>query len=213
VTPSDEVERFAGSLVSATVLFERFRHVLRTVEPEPENRSTFGHELRHLLILASTEVESAWKSILLANDYPPPKDDRFSTKDYCKLCGPMKLRDWRVALTLSPRYGTLAPFSDWDSEKPTASLSWYADYNSTKHDREVNLNKANLGNVVNAMAALHIVLAAQVGSERLSKAPYSLSDFRPVTEPQWPLEDEYVPPIRYSSLVVGCSTTMVPYPF
>lgn len=44
--------------------------------------------------------------------------------------------------------GILAPFSTWDSKQPTQSLQWYAAYNFTKHDREANLNKATLNDLV-----------------------------------------------------------------
>jgi len=208
----DEEESLAGALTSANVLLDRFRHVLRTVEPDPANRSAFGHELRQLLILACTEVESAWKSILVANKYPQRKNDRFITNDYCNLCPVLKLEEWEVELAMFPRYGTVAPFRGWDAEKPTESLSWYADYNRTKHDREINLRKATLENLISSMAGLYIMLAAQAGTEWLSRPPFAISDFRPRRQPHWDLADEYVPTIGPSITVPG-STKLVPYPF
>jgi hypothetical protein len=207
--PESELNAFADALTSASVLLDRFRHILRTLEPDPANRQSFGHELRQLLILTSTEVESAWKSILVANGYRPPKErrgnspneDRFNTNDYCKLRDPLRLEKWEIAMTTFPRYGNIAPFRGWDSAKPTASLGWYDDYNSTKHDREVNLRKATLENVISAVAALYVMLAAQVGPTVISESPYAIPDFRPVHQPEWSLAEEYVPAFYSTSLV------------
>ena len=182
-------------MTSANVLLERFRHVLRTVEPDPTNRQAFGHELRQLLILACTEVESAWKSILVDNKYSSPNGDRYTTNDYCKLRDALKLEEWEVQITMFRRYGSIAPFRGWDPGKPTDSLAWYADYNLTKHDRETNLRRATLENLISSVAGLYIMLAAQAGPEMLSRAPYAIGDFHPMRLPQWGLADEYVPPI------------------
>jgi hypothetical protein len=193
-TPA-EVQSFVSAERSAELLRERFRHVLMTIEPEPENRPAFGHELRQLLILASTEVESAWRSVLLANGYPPPRSGRFTTNEYCDLIGPLRLEEWEVDLAQSPRYGSVAPFRGWDPQRPTESLAWYADQHATKHDREVNLAKATLGNVISAMAALEVMLAAQMGPDGLPDSDSASSAFRLVGQPTWELEDQYLPPL------------------
>lgn len=208
--PREEAESLTASFSSAHALIDRFRHVLRTVEPHEANRSTFGHELRHLLILGCTEVESAWKSILVANDYPAPPKNRHTTNDYWKLRDALRLEEWEVQLALFPRYGTVAPFRGWDRAKPTDSLAWYAGYNATKHDREVNLDKASLENVISALAAVYIMLAAQMGPDWLRKAPYEIPDFHPTNQPAWDLAEEYVPIISFSSKP---EPTAVPYKF
>ncbi len=204
-TPA-EIQAFIGADASANLLRERFRHVLMTIEPEPENRFAYGHELRQLLILASTEVESAWRAVLLANKYPVPGNGRFTTNQYCKLIDPLRLTEWEVDLAVSARYGTIAPFREWDPVDPTGSLTWYADHHAAKHDREVNLAKATLGNVISAMAALEVMLAAQMGPDGV---PGSLggSIFRLVRSPAWRLEEEYVPSL------LGEETTLVPVAF
>ena len=211
--PPDEAEALTGAVNSAHALFDRFRQVLRTIEPHSANRSAFGQELRQLLILGSTEVESAWKSILVANQYPAPTKNRYSTNDYCKLREPLRLEDWEVKLAMFPRYGAVAPFKAWDSSRPTESLSWYADYNLAKHDREVNLDKASLENVISALAGVYIMLATQTGPDKLKKAPYEIPDFNVTKQPTWKLAEEYVPIISFSPIAVGGGITSVPYPF
>ena len=206
----DERERFSGAVTSANVLLDRFRHVLRTIEPDQANRQAFGHEIRQLLILACTDVESAWKTILVENGYSEAKNDRYSTNDYCKLRDVLKLEAWEVQLTMFRRYGAIAPFRGWDPEKPTESLGWYADYNSTKHDRETNLPRANLANLISSIAGLYVMLAAQAGPKRLSRAPYAILDFQVTHSPRWGLADEYVPPIGRSNADLP-GATLVPY--
>jgi len=202
-----EIQAFVGASTSANLLRERFRRVLMTIEPEPENRLAFGHELRQLLILASTEVESAWRAVLVANGHPPPGNGRFTTNQYCHLIDPLKLKDWAVELVASPRYGPIAPFREWDRDDPTKSLTWYADHHAAKHNREVNLSKATLGNVISAMAALEIMLAAQVGPSGLGASGSMGAEFQVVQQPDWRLEQQYVP-----ALLEG-EAKLVPYPF
>ena len=108
--PQPEIEKLLGALNSTQALIERFRRVARTVEPDPGNRSAFGQELRHLQILAATEVESAWKGILLANNFPRAPNDRYTTEHYCTLIAPLRLKDWKVSLTMYPGYGQIVPF-------------------------------------------------------------------------------------------------------
>lgn len=94
-------------------------------------------------MLACTEVESAWKGVLVANEYSSLKNDRFSTNDYCRLNTALKLDEWELGLTMFSSYGTIAPFRGWEASRPTQSLPWYEAYNETKHDRETSLHRAN----------------------------------------------------------------------
>jgi len=206
-----EAQGFSAAFAAANVILERFRYVLRTVEPEAGNAQTFGHEIRQLLILACTEVEAAWKSILVENKYPAPKNERYTTNDYCKLRDALKLEDWQVELTMFGRYGNIAPFRGWDPQKPTESLAWYADYNLTKHDREGNLCRATFQNLINSVAALYIMLAAQAGPEPLARGTFTVVDFRPTQVPLWELADEYVPAIGLSKNQL--TSHLVAYPF
>ena len=90
---------------------------------------------------------------------------RFTTNEYVKLSSPLQLGDWSIRLTMAEPFGDLSPFKTWDPAQPTASLPWYSDYNSTKHDREANLNKATLESLVNAVGSSYVMLGAQLGPE------------------------------------------------
>jgi hypothetical protein len=66
-------------------------------------------------------------------------------------------------LVSPPRYRQ--PFEPWknlDSQKIYPSLPWWQTYNSLKHDMLANIRRGTLGNVLDALCALHQVLARSV---------------------------------------------------
>ena len=54
---------------------------------------------------------------------------------------------------------TLTPYEEWSQWNTQAGnlLSWWDDYNSVKHNRQENITKASMGNVVNALSVLNII--------------------------------------------------------
>jgi hypothetical protein len=152
-----------SSAVAADLLVAELNEICTVVEPVESQLDVFGHRLRHLLIAACTEVESAWRSVLVANSSSPPASP--GTNEYVRLAEPMRLRERSVHFMRVEPTRHLEPFATWDSARPTASLPWYAAYNATKHNREMHLNHATLGNVIDALAALHIMLVAQFGRD------------------------------------------------
>ena len=93
--------------------------IFRRVEPDKINADTiYGHEIRNLLALACMEVESSWRAVLKANHYTtaggkagsPP---RYSTNDYVKLAGPLRLREYAVQLSGHHKIDPFAPFAGW----------------------------------------------------------------------------------------------------
>jgi hypothetical protein len=166
--------------------------VFRYVEPDETNADAYGHEIRQLLIVAATEVESSCRAVLTANGYGHDVD-RLNTRDFVKLCVPMRLREWRVALDAHPGLGEITPFATWDEERPTASLPWYDAYNAAKHDRELNFARATLRNAVSAVAATYIMVLAQFG-EFDNRHFLGLDEFRELSRPNFSAEASYVPP-------------------
>lgn len=184
-----------AALAAARNLFVRLSDVFRFVEPAKLNGRTFGHELRHLLILACTEVESNLKAVLKANGAKPRRTN-FDLIDYHRLVQPMRLANWEVRLPSYPKFGSSRPFANWRRNK---APTWWTAHNKAKHDRENELAKANLANVVHAMAALYVSIAAQFGAFVLhrdaagTRIPVPLS----VTQhggPKWNPEEMYLPP-------------------
>lgn len=185
-------EAMTNAHVAAVSLYEAFQILLRTIEPTPRNDSTFGHAIRHFLLLAATEVESAWKGILKANGYGP---SRPTTKDYVKLATPMRLREWTVRLGSYASYPKISPFAKWDSGNATRSLPWYDAYNKVKHDREGNLHHATLEHAVSAMAAVAVMGWAQFGEAviGIESVPYAVR-ITPTRRPSWTGEEVYFGP-------------------
>jgi hypothetical protein len=67
---------------------------------------------------------------------------------------------------------TLRPFEVWKPHRGIGnvqvSLPWYRAYNESKHDRHSNFKKANLGNLINAVAGLLVLLTSQFGEHEFS---------------------------------------------
>jgi hypothetical protein len=173
--------------VAMEVLIDRMDQLFRVVEPDTSNLATFGHEIRHLLLLACMEVEAGWGTVLRANGYP---GDRWNTSDYVKLLGPLHLAEWGLRLTSYPAIAVLSPFAAWDKGTPTQSLPWYDAYNKVKHDRESNFKQATLEHTINAVAAAMILFFAQFGrcdyEEHSLTSSYSFPRFRAFTIAQEP---------------------------
>jgi hypothetical protein len=187
------------STVRATrMLYARLRDLFRCIEPARTQDATFGFEQRELLMLASTEVESAWKSTLVANGASPQcgKADRWTTVDYVRLLGPMRLAEWSVSLSSHPDYGPIAPFAGWDSAAATTSLPWYDAYNGVKHDREKKLPLATFGSAVNATAAAFVMTLAQFGDRHLADDHFHADEFKVDVAPKWDLVETYIRPMR-----------------
>jgi hypothetical protein len=190
--PAFYSRQWSSSLQAVRNLLVVMESVFRYLEPHPKNAGAFGHELRQLLILGCTEVESSLKAVLKANHYATPPNGRFTTNDYVKLLQPMRLREWEVYLTFHPDYPPFKPFESWDPTNPTRSLSWYSAYNAVKHDREDNFQEATLENALVAVGAAYLLVTAQFGMFHNVFA--ELTDPFRVNQPTWPLSEYYVPP-------------------
>lgn len=184
--------KFVQSIVATLSLFSYLVEIFRHVEPASENLNVFGHKIRELLILVCTEIESSWRAVLEANS--TTEKTSYRTDDYFAVKEPLRLDQWRVALKDYPNLGEFSPFSEWDKQRPTKSLSWYNSYNAAKHDRESNFSRANLGDLLSAMAALHIIQAAQWGPELFDM--FHGNTFSPFSVTGWPefsASEVYIP--------------------
>ncbi len=156
-THANELASLRGQLVSLMRTLER---ICQTVHPTKDTFGAYGHDIRNLLILACTEVETHWRAVLVANGV---SKQRFDTNDYVKLAAPMKLTEYAVSLPYYPWLDPFRPFAAWPSSKPTQDLKWYDAYNNVKHDREGNFSQATLEAAFNAVVACAVLLVAQFG--------------------------------------------------
>lgn len=183
------------SLVAAYSLFDRLSDLFKYVEPDASNNSVYGHRIRELLILACTEVESNLRSVLSAITTPSKIKARPNTQDYVKLLPVLKLSDYRLTLKGFTGYRFIRPFHGWNDQQPTKSISWYDSYNSVKHDREGDFNKATFGSLVDAMAAVHVLLLAQWGPEVFAESSLNNSSpFHAIAHPIFDADEQYICP-------------------
>lgn len=143
-----------------TALMRQLDRICQTVHPTPATFAAFGHDIRNLLILACTEVESHWRGVLVANGLTC---DRSSTKDYVKLCRAMRLDAYAVSFPSYPWLAPVSPFLGWGATgKPSQELSWYDAYNAVKHDRETEFARATREHAFAAVTACAIMMVAEV---------------------------------------------------
>jgi len=183
-------EKLTLAIQSARLIFDWAAEIFRVVQPCRTNRRAFGLEMRQLLLAACTEVESNWKAILKAHNVKPKYND-FSTRDYVRLLKPLRLNEWEVFMPGFISVGALRPFGSWSTNSPSKSLRWYDAYNATKHDRENNLHRASLAVVIDAVAAVYVMLLAQVGPNFLRSSVYSIHDLIAKQVPRWSPSEWY----------------------
>lgn len=190
----DEIRAFSNICNS---LNELFNHI----DPDTLNLNCFGSKIREILIIACTEVEYLLQNFLVDNKYP--STTRFSTNDYIKSLSLLKLNNYSTKLVFYPQLQEWSPFSDWDVTHPTVSLVWYDAYNAVKHNRGVNRQKASLKTVIDAVAAIHILLEAQYGQEIFNSPTQSnfYSIFKTVQHPIFSVDELQCPIMSQSEIL------------
>ena len=101
------------STVRATrMLYSKLGPLFAAVEPHEMQDLTYGLLQREIMILACTEVESAWRTVLEQSNASPRsgKPGRWSTNDYVRLLGPMRLAEWKVSLSAHHAYREIRRF-------------------------------------------------------------------------------------------------------
>jgi hypothetical protein len=150
----------AGDFVRAGKLVESdLVAVFDYVEPADDNLNTYSHRLAQLLLRACTEVEANAKAILKANGYVKPKAGNLNIEDYWEVEKPCRLSEYAVVFPIwRGKQNRFCPFANWSR---THTLPWYQAYNNVKHDRTANFQHASLGNVLDAVAGMLVILFAQ----------------------------------------------------
>lgn len=186
LTAADQLARARGQLVALT---RRLGDICQVVEPTRRNAKAYGHEVRNLLILASTEVEAHWRIVMRANGVAKPVLTR---NDYMRLAGPMGLRAYAVSFPQFPWLPAVRPFAGW---KRGGKLRWYDAYNAVKHEREAHFPEATLERAILAVTAAVVMVEAQYGTHKAFEADGELrSFFRIEGRPAWPPAKVYLTP-------------------
>lgn len=196
--------QWVSNVRTTRMLYSKLGPLFAAIEPNADQDATYGLLQREILILACTEVESAWKTVLVQNN-ALPKGKYWNTQDYVRLLPTMRLDEWAVSLSSHHAYRVISPFSSWDPASPTSSLPWYDAYNAVKHGREDHLERATFGHAVDAVAAAFVMTVAQFGhahlasyqtesEEAASNMHFHPDEFTIEREPYWQGIQCYLPP-------------------
>jgi hypothetical protein len=148
------------------ILQEDLQRLFEFIEPADANEAAYSFRALELLLRACGEVEANCRAILDANGYVPGKWPTMT--DYKKLDSTHRLSSYRVRLPVwRGDHSVRTPFAGWNGK--TGLLSWYTAHHGGKHNRHEEFPGANLANVVDAVAAVVVLLAAQ----------FCLDDFGP----------------------------------
>ena len=136
------------------LLEKKFIATLNYVELAKENFSTFSVEYAHQLLAIGSELDTFFKIYCGFN-----LEDRKNISDYTQyiLNDYPEITSQKVQIDDSDI--VLTPYDEWTQWKPQSKnlLSWWDSYNSVKHNRQENLLKASMGNVVTSLSALYLI--------------------------------------------------------
>jgi hypothetical protein len=155
----DECHHLADEIRAYRAIANTLNEVFYVIEPAEANLNAFGHQIRNLFIVACTEVENLLKSFFRDNGR---KSENLNMGKYVQSNSWLQLNNYSVSLRLHRYNQMITPFESWPT---THSLNWYQAYNDTKHNRHTDFDKANLKNLIDAVAAIHILICAQWGND------------------------------------------------
>jgi hypothetical protein len=146
-----------------------FAATARFVEIADANLDTYSAEYCSILLACGSEVDVACKRLCRAKS---AGSHAANINDYrSEICGALPLL--HTSKVLVPRYGRVqTPWSAWSGA--SNPVWWYA-YNKVKHERDSHFNLATLRNVLDAVAALFVIVLyahnAEGSIEFLQPAP------------------------------------------
>jgi len=139
------------------IIEDDLKKIFESIEPSNQNGKVYSHRLYELFLRCATEFETNSKRILSANGYRKKK--HFNIEDYHKINYATRLSEYKLRLNIwYPKEKIFTPLKEWSKGH---SLKWYQDYNSVKHDRSGNFQKASFINVINAASGVLAILFSQ----------------------------------------------------
>jgi hypothetical protein len=168
----------AEHYVRALILIQNdLQSIFEYVEPSDECRTAYSYRMHALFMRACVELEANFKAILEENTFTPPAGRSLNIKDYRKVDATHHLSSYEVMLPIwngAPLI--LRPFEPWKPARGVPdlgglSLPWYQAYNASKHDRQDEFKKANLENLITAVAGLLVLISSQFCGEDFTAGP------------------------------------------
>jgi hypothetical protein len=143
------------------------------VEPSDVNLATYSYRIHELLMRTCIEVGANFKAILSENIFNPRDrngiaipENRWSMNQYKIVNQTHHLSSYRIHVPIWE--GANSVFQPFAQLGLPVGLSWYHAYNKSKHDRRTQFKEANLGNLVDAVAGLLVLLSSQFRTEDFS---------------------------------------------
>lgn len=163
-----------------TLIQSDLQSIFEYVEPSDECRTAYSYRIHALLVRTCIEVEANFKAILEENIFTPPPKRSLNMSDFRKVDVTHHLSSYEVMLPIWNGVPPIfRPFEPWKVGRGLAmpgglSLPWYQAYNASKHDRQDEFKRANLDNLVMAVAGLLVLLSSQFRDEDFSAGSTSL---------------------------------------
>ena len=136
------------------LLEEKFIDTLNYVELAKENFSTYSVEYAHQLLTVGSELDTFFKIYCGFN-----LNNRKNIVDYTQYIMSDYPQITTQGVGIYNTEITLTPYEEWSHWNTRSGnlLSWWDAYNLIKHNRQENITKASMENVVTALGALNII--------------------------------------------------------
>jgi len=149
------------------LLLKDIQELFDYVEPADNNLACYSYRIHALLLRACVEVEANCKAILKENNYRKSGD--WNMGDYKKVERTHLLSQYEVEIpNWTGKAALRKPFSAWGSN---STLRWYDAYNTTKHDRHNEFQRATFENLLDAACGLLVLLSSQFATNDFSPGP------------------------------------------
>ena len=126
-------------------------HLARYIEFHEDNYDCYSVEIVRLLIASAAEADIVCKQICQAINHNSTADKINAYREEIVPAYPV-IAQFEV---IAPRYGLrFQPWINWS--RPNGVPLWWTAYNKAKHERHTHYAKANLKNVLNAVAGLFV---------------------------------------------------------
>jgi hypothetical protein len=152
------------------LLLKDMQSLFEYIEPCDENLACYSYRIHELLLRACVEVEANCKAVLHENGYVKKNAGDWTMSDYQRTEKSHKLSAYEVTLPFWHGHKKVCwkPFKAWKHGK---TLPWYSAYNSVKHDRHKNFDKASFEHMIDSVCGLQVVLCSQFFTNDFQPSP------------------------------------------
>ena len=134
------------------VLENKLISTIPYVEISKKNLLTFSNEYAALIQTTGAEIDNFFKVFCNFN-----LTDKKNISDYADYILKSYPNIRNEIVRIPDRKIELKPFEEWDISAPAKSLSWWFNFDTIKHNRADNIEKANQINLLNSLAALFLL--------------------------------------------------------